>query len=163
MTDLPAADDRDDSIRSIAPTLQLSSLGLGLSLLAMVTIGLTVYALFPEHVDGPTLPVEVRLDRKPVQTADGQGAVVTEVVVIRNLADHEIPRLTLDINGQYLLFRKSPLKVGQTLVLPQRVFTDKRSSQRFNPSKYKVEDVTVTGQLPSGARGVTRFEFNTHR
>lgn len=125
----------------------------------MVATGLSVYALFPESVDGPSLPVAVHLDRQPVETANGTGAVVTEVVVISNLSDHDIPKLTLDINGQYLLFRDSPLGRGETLVLPQRVFTDKRSSQRFNPSKYAVEDVLVTGQLPSGARGVTKFAF----
>jgi hypothetical protein len=159
MTASPAHSDRNESNPNIAPTLQLSRLGLILSLLAMVAVGLSVYALFPESVGGPSLPVEVRLDRQPVETANGMGAVITEVVVVSNLTEFDIPRLSLDINGQYLLFRDSPLGKGQTLVVPQRVFTDKRSSQRFNPSKYDIEEITVTGQLPSGARGVTRFEF----
>jgi hypothetical protein len=160
MTDPQEALDHDESNPSVAPTLRLSRLGLVLSLSAMVVAGLSVYALFPESVGGPSLPVEVRLDSQPVETANGSGAVVTEVVVVTNLTEFEIPRLSLDINGQYLLFRDSPLGKGQTLVLPQRVFTDKRSSQRFNPSKYDIEDVTVSGQLPSGARGVTKIEFN---
>ena len=66
--------------------------------------------------------------------------------------------MPININGQYLLFRDSPLKPREELVLPQRIFTDKRSSARFNPSKYPVEEVTVTGQLPSGARGLTHFD-----
>ena len=144
---------------NVAPTLQLSRRGLILSLLAMVAAGLGVYALFPESVGGPPLPVEVRLDRQSVQTSGAAGAVITEVVVVSNTASHQIPRLSIEINGQYLLFRDSPLGRGESLVLPQRVFTDKRSSQRFNPSKYHVEDVTVSGQLPSGARGMSRFEF----
>ena len=128
-------------------------------LLAMVTVGLTVYSLFPESVGGKPLPVEVQLDRQPVETTSGMGAVLTEVVVVRNLSNHEIPRLTLEINEQYLLFQDPPLAVGESLVLPQRVFTDKRSSQRFNPAKYNVEEIVVTGQLPSGSRGVSKFEF----
>ncbi len=153
--------DRDiEATSSVAPTMQLSRRGLILCLLAMVVVGLTVYSLFPESVGGPLLPVEVQLDAQPVETTSGMGAVLTEVVVVRNLSDHEIPKLTLEINGQYLLYQDPPLAVGESLVLPQRVFTDKRSSQRFNPSKYSVEDVKVTGQLPSGARGVTKFEFN---
>jgi hypothetical protein len=160
MTASPANSDRNESNPNIAPTLQLSRLGLILSLLAMVAVGLSVYALFPESVGGPSLPVEVRLDRQPVEAANGRGAVLTEVVVVSNLTEFDIPRLSLDINGQYLLFRDSPLGKGQTLVVPQRVFTDKRSSQRFNPSKYDIEDITVTGQLPSGARGVTKIEFS---
>lgn len=148
------------SLPSVAPTLRLSRRGLILSLLAMVGVGLGVYALFPSSVGGPSLPVEVTLDRRLVETVGGQGAIVTEVVVVRNLADHPIPRLSIDINGQYLLFRDSPLNVAEELVLPQQVFTDKRSSYRFDPSQYDVEDIVVTGQLPSGARGVTKFEFH---
>lgn len=145
---------------SVAPSLRLSRRGLILSLCAMVGFGLAVYSLFPDSVGGPPLPVDVRLDQQLVEAVGGRGALPAKVVVIRNLADHEIPRLSLDINGQYLLFRDSPLQVDEELVLPQRVFTDKRSSQRFDPSKYDVEDVVVTGQLPSGARGVTKFEFH---
>ncbi len=152
--------DRDDEAKpSVSPTLQLSKAGLVICLLAMVTVGLTVYSLFPESVGGKPLPVEVQLDRQPVETTSGMGAILTEVVVVRNLSDHEIPKLTLEINEQYLLFQDPPLAVGESLVLPQRVFTDKRSSQRFNPSKYPVKDVIVTGQLPSGSRGMTKFEF----
>lgn len=149
----------DPSLPSVAPTLRLSRRGLILCLIAMVGVGLGVYSLFPSSVGGPSLPVDVTLDRRMVETVGGQGAIATEVVVIRNLADHPIPRLSIDINGQYLLFRDSPLNVAEELVLPQRVFTDKRSSYRFDPSQYDVEEVVVTGQLPSGARGVTKFEF----
>lgn len=154
-----SADGDDEAKPSVAPTLQLSRVGLIVCLLAMVIVGLTVYSLFPESVGGKSLPVDVQLDRQPIETTSGVGAVITEVVVVRNLSDHEITKLTLEINGQYLLFQDPPLAVGESLVLPQRVFTDKRSSQRFNPSKYAVLDVVVTGQLPSGARGVTKIEF----
>ncbi len=143
----------------IAPTMRLSRAGLIASLLSMVAAGLIVYSMFPSSVGGPPLPVEVTLGMQPVKTVTGVGAVMTEVVVVKNLSDHDIRKLTLDINGQYLMLQNSPLKVGETLTLPQRVFTDKRSSQRFEPSKYEVEDVVATGQLPSGARGVTKFEF----
>lgn len=144
---------------SVAPTMQLSRRGLIAALGSMVLVGLGVYAMFPSSVGGPPLPVEVSLDARPVETTSGKGAVMTEVVVITNLTDHEIPKLTLDINGQYLMLQNSPLGKRETLVLPQRVFTDKRSSQRFEPSRYDVEDVVVTGQLPSGARGVSEFIF----
>lgn len=148
-----------DPAPKIAPTTRLTRAGLIASLLAMVAAGLAVYSLFPSSVGGPPLPVEVTLDNQPVITVSGKGAVMTEVVVIKNMSDHEIGKLTIDINGQYLLLQNSPLKIGETLTLPQRVFTDKRSSQRFEPSRYDVEDVVVTGQLPGGARGVSKFDF----
>ena len=148
---------------NLAPSLRLSRLGLVLSLFAMVAAGLGVYALFPDSVGGPPLPIKVSLENQPVDSANGSGAIMTEVVVITNLTDHVIPKLSAEINGQYLLFRDSPLGERESLVLPLRVFTDKRSSQRYNPTKYPVEEVTVTGQLPSGARGVTQFIFENQR
>jgi hypothetical protein len=147
--------------QSIAPTFQLSRRGLIFSLLAVVIAGLCVYATFPESVGGPELPVDVALDRRPVETVGGLGAVLTEVVVVKNLTDHEIPRFGLEVNGQYLLFRDSPLASHEELVLPLRVFTDKRSSQRYDPKKYPPSEVVVTGQLPSGARGLSQFHFDT--
>ena len=144
---------------TLAPTTRLSSRGLTIALLSMAIVGLSVYAMFPESVGGPPLPVTVTVDRQPIETTGGQGALLTEVVVVENQADHDIKRLSIEINGQYLLFQNSPLLVAEKLVLPQRVFTDKRSSQRFNPDKYEVEEIIVTGQLPSGARGVSKFEF----
>jgi hypothetical protein len=148
-----------EPLPNVAPTLRLSRRGLVLSLLAMAGAGLSVYSLFPESIGGPSLPVEVLLDRRLVDTVGGRGAIVADVVVVRNLAEHPIPRLSLDINGQYLLFREAPLEVKEEFVVPQQVFTDKRSSQRFDPKLHQVDDVIARGQLPSGARGVSKFEF----
>ncbi len=151
----------DGAAPSVAPTLQLSRRGLILSLLSVAAAGLSVYALFPEKINGPSLPVQVELDEQPMVTNDSYSVVVTPIVRLRSLADHEIPKLSIEINGQYLLFRDPPLGPREILELPQSVFTDKRSSQRFNPEKYQVEEVLVTGQLPSNARGVSTFEFPT--
>ena len=87
--------------------------------------------------------------------------MLTEVVVVRNPNDYEIPRFSAEVNGQYLLFRESPLAAGEELVLPLRVFTDKRSSQRYDPKKYPPTEIVVTGQLPSGARGLSQFHFGS--
>ncbi len=149
--------------RSIAPAPKLSRWGLTLALLATCLVPLTalsVYAAFFGRAADRPLPVRVLLDRRPVETADGQGAVLTEVVVIENLAEAPIPNLTADLNGQYFLYRDSPLDVGQSIVVPQSVFATK-SNQRFVPGRYRITEVNVTGRLPSGARGVTTVEFDT--
>jgi hypothetical protein len=160
MSDLNS--DSDPSVpQSIAPTFRLSRRGLVFSLLAMGAAGLCVYATFPASVGGPELPVKVELDRRPVETSGGEGALLTEVVVVKNLTDHEIPRFSIEVNGQYLLFRDSPLGRDEELVLPLRVFTDKRSSQRYDPKKYPPTEIVVTGQLPSGARGLRHFHFDS--
>jgi hypothetical protein len=150
----------DTSNPTIAPTLRLSRRGLIASLAAMVAAGLSVYAMFPASVEGPALPVAVKLDRRPMPTTGGGGAIVTDVVVVENLADHELKRVSIELNGHYLMFQNSPLAAGQNLVLPQAVFTAKRSSHRFDPDRYQIEDIVVTAQLPSGARGVSKFEFS---
>ena len=151
--------DNQPAVQRVAPTLQLSRKGLILSLIAMVVVGLSVYAIFPESVGGPPLPVNVTVGVQPVELKEGGVAKLTDVVVIENLSDSEIPRLGIEINGQYLLHRDSALPVGEPLVLPQRVFTDKRSSQRYRPDKYPAKEIIVAGQLPSGSRGVSKFEF----
>ena len=149
----------DPVLQEVDSNLGLSKVGLILSLASMVAVGLIVYSLFPNSVGGPPLPVKVELDYRMVEAMGGRGPVATEVVIVKNLESFEIPRLSIEINGQYLLFREAPLLSEEELVLPQDVFTDKRSSQRFNPRKYDVEDVVVTGQLPSGSRGVIKFDF----
>ena len=149
----------DVFLMPVAPKVGLSRRGLTASLAGMVGVGLLVYSIFPERVGGPDLPVEVVLDYRMVESVAGQGMVATEVVVVRNLTDHVIPRLSIEINGQYLLFRDAPLIASEELVLPQQIFTDKRSSQRFDPRRYEVEDIVVTGQLPGGARGVLKVDF----
>ena len=154
-----SSDQDDGRPRSVAPSVKLSRTGLILSLAAMVGAGLSVYALFPESVGGPDLPVDVVLERQLVETKGGEGAIMTEVVVVNNLTDDDIARLTIDINGQYLYLQNSPMLPKESVVVPQRMFTDKRSSQRFEPDRYPVEDIVVTGQLPTGARGVSKFDF----
>ncbi len=143
----------------VAPSARLSRGGLIAALMTMVAVGLGVYALFPESVGGPELPVSVSLGQEPVQTTSGKVSMLTEVVKVTNRADHQIGRLSIELNDQYLIMQSSPLAAGETLTLPQSVFTDKRSSQRFDPNVKQVTEVVVTGQLPNNSRGVSRFEF----
>lgn len=139
----------------------LSSRGLTLLFVAAFVLpltALTVYAvLFGRASDRP-LPVNATIDRRPVTTLGGEGAVMHEVVVLRSEADFDIPRLTVDLNGQYFLHRQSPLKAGEELILPQQIFATK-SNQRFVPGRYPITEINVTGRLPSGARGVAEFQF----
>lgn len=122
-------------------------------------IGLSVYAMYFGRPHDAPLDVEVTAGREPVQSVDGQGAVITDVITIENRSGHELPNMTADLNGQYFLYRDSPVAVGERLVLPQQIFATK-SNQRWVPGRYPLEHVTVTAKLPSGRRGVkiVRFE-----
>ena len=142
-----------------APTLSpraLTLLWLAVCLVPLTAI--TAYVLIYGRTSDQPLPVTVSLDKRPVDTVGGGGAMVTDVVVINNHGDFDIPNLTMDLNGQYFLYRQSPLKAGEELVLPQEIFSTK-SNQRFVPGRYPIRTVNVTGRLPSGARGVAEVHF----
>ncbi|TWU66308.1 MULTISPECIES: hypothetical protein [Crateriforma] len=146
----------------LAPTPRLSSRGLSIALLMTCLLplcGLSLYAVLFGRAAQHTLDVNVQLDRRAVPAVGGGGAFLTEVVVIENQSDHDIPNLTVDLNGQYFLYQDAPLSQDDTLVVPQNIFATK-SNQRFVPGRYPITDVTVTGRLPSGARGVTETLFD---
>lgn len=143
------------------PEPKLSGRGLTILLLLVCLlplIGLTTYAVLHGPATDKSLPVEVQVTKRPVMVASGEGAILTDVIVVKNKADFDIPNLTLDLNGQYFLYQDSPLKAGEELVLPQQIFSTK-SNQRWVPGRYPLSEVNVTGRLPSGARGVVEIEF----
>jgi hypothetical protein len=149
-------------LAQLAPAPRLSA---GVFTLLLLTtcfvplIGLSAYAAFFGRPSDAALDVEVLVGIEPVESLGGQGAILADVISIRNLTDHELPNLTIDLNGQYFLHRHSPLGVGQRLVLPQQIFATK-SNQRWVPGRYALTEVNVTAKLPSGRRGVkvVRFE-----
>lgn len=147
--------------RSIAPGPQLSSRALFLALAAVCLlplIVLTAHAVFFGRASEHKLPVAVRVDRLPLPTSDGQSLVLEDVVVIQSEADFEIPNLTVNLNGQYFLYQDKSLARDELLIVRQAAFATK-SSQRWVPGRYPIDTVTVTGKLPSGARGVSEFRF----
>lgn len=150
----------DANLPRVAPRARLSRRGLSLSLAAAFSLGLLVYALFPENSGGPPLPVAVTVGKDLVPSAANGQPVLADVVAITNETEEPIRNLTLILNDHYLLMRASPLEAGQRVVLPQAIFTDKRSSQRFEPQKSWVFEVTVRGQLPNNQRGVSQFFFD---
>ena len=146
---------------SIAPKATLSGPGLLLILLGTCLGPLIVLSVY-KAVAGPAieaeLPVRVLIDQRPLATANGSGSIVDDVVVITNESDDRIRHLTINLNGQYFMYHDRPLAAGESLVLRQAVFATK-SSQRWVPGRWPLEKVLVTGQLPSGARGVTEVRY----
>ena len=120
----------------------------------ILTISIVVGAtIWMGRASDKPLPVSTELDRRLVPVADGSGSTPADVIVLTNLTDHEIAKVDISINGQYFLYRNSPLAPREELVLPQTIFSTK-SNMRFNPKNYPVESITVTGRLPTGSRGV---------
>ncbi len=154
-------DDAFDPPQSIAPVPQLSTRGFFIALALVCLIPLTIlsthavlYGTATEH----SLPVRASIDRRPSSAQDGQSRVLEDVIVVENEADFAIPNLAIDLNGRYFLYHDKPLAAGETLVLPQTVFTN-RTSQRWVPGHHRVKTITIMGKLPSGARGVTEIDY----
>jgi hypothetical protein len=146
---------------ALRPEPKLSGRGLTTALLLACFLplaGLSIYAIIVGGAFDKPLPVEVEVGKRMVPIAEGGGAVLADVVIIRNLSDHDIPRLTIDLNGQYFLHQDKPLTVGEELVLPQAIFSTK-SNQRWNPGDYPLKEINVTGQLPTKGRGVLEVNF----
>ncbi|MEM6468998.1 MAG: hypothetical protein AAF802_05465 [Planctomycetota bacterium] len=144
---------------SVAPRGQLSRSTLIAAFVVMIGVGLGVYSVFPESIGGPDLPVHVTLGKSAVPSAVGKISVLTDVVEVTNTSEGQIGNLMIKLNGHYIMTQARPLASGETLTLPQEVFTDKRSSRRFDPKLQSVTEVTVSGQLPSKSRGISQFEF----
>ncbi len=142
--------------RSLAPAPRLS--GRAFTLLLLTTcfvplVSLSVYAAFFGRATDAILPVDVGVGQEPVEAAGGQGAILTNVVWVESRFETDLTNVTLDINGQYFLYRKSPLHAGERLVLPQSIFSTK-SSQRWVPGRYPITKISVTAKLPSGGRAI---------
>ncbi|WDQ15224.1 hypothetical protein [Rhodopirellula sp. P2] len=150
-----------DPPRSIAPTPQLSRRGLFFALATVCFVplfGLSLYAVIFGKASEHGLPVEILIDRRPLMTVQGNSQLLDDVLVVTNEADFAIPNVTLNLNGQYFLYQDKPLGVGETLVLRQAAFATK-SSQFWVPGRYPITEITVTGKLPTGARGVKEVQF----
>lgn len=143
------------------PGIKLSGRGLTVLMFSVIfttmSILITGTILMGRAADKP-LPVDVTIGNRMMPVADGSGAVMTEVVVIENNSEAEIPNLDISINKQYFLYQGTPLKEGDELVVPQAIFSTK-SNQRYDCKKYPVTKIIVTGKLPSGARGVFEKKF----
>lgn len=161
LTSDPETESRFDPPRSIAPAPRLSARGLFVSLAAVCLfplITLSVYAVLFGKASEHKLPVTILVDRRPIPTIDGKGQILDDVVVIQSEVDFAIPNVTVNLNGQYFLYQEKPLAGGEELVVRQAAFATK-SSQRWVPGRYPLDEITVTGRLPSGARGVTEVRY----
>ena len=157
----PAEEPVFDPPRSIAPVAQLSARGLFLALAAVCLfplITLSVYAVVFGKASEHPLPVRVLIDRRPLPTQDGSAQLLEAVVVIESQVDFDIPNVTVNLNGQYFLYQDKPLTARETLLVRQAAFATK-SNQRWVPGRYRLTEITVTGKLPSGARGVTEVQY----
>ena len=159
--DVPATDSPvANAVPRVRPGPTLPGRMLFLLLAAIALVGVSVYSLFPSAVGGPALPIDVDVDLALIDAGGGQ-KLSAKVVRLTNTSHAPIRHLSVILNGHYQLNRQSPIAAGETLTLPQSIFTDKRSSRRFNPAEAEIHKVVVRGQLPAGTRGVSVHEFST--
>lgn len=149
-------------MNSTRPEPKLSGRGLTIALLTacfLPLFALSIYAMIVGGAFDKPLPVTVEVDRRPLPVVNGEAAMMDDVLVITNEADFDIPRLTIDINGQYFLHQDKPLRAKEQLVVRQAAFATK-ANQFWVPGNYPITEINVTGQLPSKARGVLEVNFD---
>jgi len=158
----PASGNEHEMPHSLAPAPRLAGWGFTTLLILacfMPLAGLSIYASFFGRASDTDLPVTIGFGVEPVKTLGGQGAVLTDVIWLESQYDSELPNVTIDLNGQYFLYRQSPLAPGERLVLPQQIFSTK-SNQRWVPGRYPITEVNVTAKLPSGRRAVKTIVYD---
>ena len=155
----PARPSPPADLPRVAPGPRLSPRGLVLGFVAVFALGAATYAMFPDAVGGPPLPVSVDIDRDVYPGSDPNSPIVGPVIRLTNGSNDPIAHVTLILNKHYRLDRASPIGAGETWTLPAVMFTNKRSSQRFAAEVHPIEKVVVNGQLPDARRGVSVFEF----
>ncbi len=140
---------------------QLSGRYVTAALYALVFVTISILAGVALWI-GPTedheLPVTVKTGRAMIDLPDGSGAVMTDVMIVTNESDDVLTNIDIAINAQYFLYRDPPLRPREVLTLPQSIFCTK-SSLRFDPTARPITKITITGRLPSGARGVHHEEM----
>ncbi len=156
-----AASSQFGSPKSTAPKARLSGTAFTLLLMTACFVPLaflTGYAVLYGKASDKVLPVEIGVTREPVDAAGGQGAILTDVLWVKNSGPDTLANVTIDINGQYFLYRQAPLLANERLVLPQMVFSTK-SSQRWEPGRYPIKEITVTAKIPGGSRAIKSVSF----
>lgn len=143
----------------IAPAPRLSRGGLVIGFVAVILMGLLAYSFYPDAVGGPELPVTVEVTTK-VMPSKSKAMIPAKVVSLTNESKDPLRHLAVILNGHYQIMQDSPLAPGETLDLPLAIFTDKRSSRRFDAKHYPVQKIVVRGQLPAGTRGVSVFRYS---
>lgn len=166
--DSVADDTAFDPPASIAPVPQLSARGFFIALAVVCLVPLTIlsgYAVLFGKATEKKLPVSVTIDRRPSRGQDVAPRApgvdrpeLEDVIVIENDADFAISKIYVDLNGQFFMYVDQPLAAGDQVVLPQAGFVN-RTGQRWVPGNFRITGITAMGKLPSGARGVTEFQY----
>lgn len=99
----------DSDVVRVAPQSRLSRGGLIAAFAVMIALGLGVYAMFPESIGGPPLPVSVTIGESPVETTSGSVAVLTKVVKVTSELEQPIRNLGIQLNDHYLYIQAGPL------------------------------------------------------
>lgn len=140
----------------IVSRIQLAILMLTL-IAGPIACGLLLYALTPK-LGEPPLPASIKFQSEWIET-EGSDRRLVPCIVIKNDSDGELGKLSIGLNEQFYSTGNRILQSGQQTSIPLESFIARNGSVRFPVGQRVIEQVTVFGQLPNGARGVSEYKL----
>ncbi|AMV31896.1 hypothetical protein VN12_07230 [Pirellula sp. SH-Sr6A] len=132
-----------------------------LTLIAVpIACGLLLYALTPK-LGEPPLPALIKFQSEWIGNEEVNRRLVP-CIVIKNDSDGELGKLSIGLNKQFYSTGNRILQSGEQTSIPLESFIARNGSVRFPVGQRVIEQVTVFGQLPNGARGVSEYALSEH-
>lgn len=130
-----------------------------LTLIAVpIACGLLLYALTPK-LGEPPLPALIKFQSEWIGNEEVNRRLVP-CIVIKNDSDGELGKLSIGLNKQFYSTGNRILQSGEQTSIPLESFIARNGSVRFPVGQRVIEQVTVFGQLPNGARGVSEYALS---
>lgn len=119
--------------------------------------GLVLYSMSPK-LGEPSLPALIKFQSEWIGT-EGTNRRLVPCIVIKNDSQGELGKLSVGLNEQFYSTGNRILQPGEQTSIPLESFIARNGSVRFPVGLRVIEQVTVFGQLPSGARGVSEYSL----
>ncbi|MCU0716612.1 MAG: hypothetical protein MUD03_10845 [Pirellula sp.] len=122
-----------------------------------IACGLVLYSMSPK-LGEPPLPALIKFQSEWIGD-EGTNRRLVPCIVIKNDSAGELGKLSVGLNEQFYSTGNRVLQAGEQASIPLESFIARNGSVRFPVGLRVIEQVTVFGQLPSGARGISEYSL----
>lgn len=123
-----------------------------------IACGLLLYSISPK-LGEPPLPALIKFQSEWIGDKEINRKLVP-CIVIKNDSSGELGKLSVGLNEQFYSTGNRVLQPGEQISIPLETFIARNGSVRFPVGLRVIEQVTVFGQLPSGARGISEYSLS---
>jgi hypothetical protein len=128
-------------------------------ILGPVGFGLFLFSVTRKMAE-PKLPALVRLETMWITSQDtDQGPRLVPCVSIKNPTDSGWNNLSIGLNEQFYAGEPKGISSGSVVSVPLEAFIARNGSASFPVGNRDIKLITVFAQIPSGARGVSKYSI----